>query len=119
MSDGITALQRLARLRLENVLMEPLTTAISALTNLTSIGLHSHDYYVLKPDGAPLLPASASVLTGLHELDVCMQSAKPFALEAFTGEQGCDAEDLIRLVFASARDCFCCLQLPKEQNGPC
>ncbi len=106
MSDGITALQRLARLRLENILTAPLTTAISALTSLTSIGLHSHEYYLIEPDGAPLLPAAASVLTVLHELDICMQTTPPLALEAFTGEQSCDQPlmpaHLICLRFASA-----------------
>jgi hypothetical protein len=58
MSDGITALQRLARLRLGDVLTAPLTSAISSLTNLKSIGLHSYDYLHYEPDGASLLPAA-------------------------------------------------------------
>ena len=84
MSGGITALQRLARLRLENVLTEPLTNAISALTNLAYISLHASERRC-NHDCAPLLPASASVLTGLQKLDIDLASTLPPALEALTG----------------------------------
>jgi hypothetical protein len=84
LSDGITALQRLVELRLENVLTEPLKDAVSALTNLTYISLHSFEYWSYE-DRAPLLPAAASTLTGLQKLDTALESTLPPALEALTG----------------------------------
>lgn len=79
MSEGITALQRLARLRLQDVLSAPLTDAVSVLTNLTSLGLFSQRTTCLD-----LLPAAAAALTGVQQLDVSGIDLPP-ALEALTG----------------------------------
>ena len=79
MSEGITALQRLARLRLQDVLSAPLTDAVSVLTNLTSLGLCTQPSSYLD-----LLPAAAAALTGVQLLDVSGPDLPP-ALEALTG----------------------------------
>lgn len=82
LSDGITSLQRLARLRLQNVLTQPLTDSVSRLTNLTSLGLYSERY--TDDDFGPLLPAAASALTGLQQLDVDGPTISP-AVRELTG----------------------------------
>lgn len=85
LSAGITALQRLARLRLQNVVTAPLTDSVSQLTNLTSLGLYSDEYVgdVL----LPLLPAAASALVGLQQLDIEGRTMSP-AVAALTGADG-------------------------------
>ena len=85
LSEGITALQKLAQLRLQNVLTAPLTDAVSELTNLTSIGLCSEDYTVFSGAVRPsLLPDAAALLTGLRQLDIDGMILPP-ALDVLTG----------------------------------
>ena len=82
LSEGITALRQLARLRLQNILTAPLTDAVSCLTNLTSIGLYSRSSLL------NLLPHSAAGLVGVQQLDVCALVLPP-ALKALTGTHAC------------------------------
>lgn len=84
--EGISALQQLRRLKLRDVLTEPLTDRASALTNLTSLGLFSDGY-----EGAtgPTLPLAATVLTGLRQLDVQGRTMPP-AVTALTGNSNVD-----------------------------
>ena len=82
LSDGITALQCLARLRLQNVLTAALTDSVSLLTNLTSLGLFSEEY--TDDTSLPLLPAGASALMGLQQLDIDGRTVSP-AVEKLTG----------------------------------
>jgi hypothetical protein len=85
LSEGITALQQLARLRLQNVLTAPLIHTVSELTNLTSIALCSEDYSVFGGPVRPsLLPDAAALLTGMRQLDIDGITLPP-ALEALTG----------------------------------
>ena len=86
LSEGITALQQLARLRLRNVLSAPLTDAVSTLAKLSSIALCSEDYTVFHGEGrASLLPDAATSLTGLVDVDVDGFNP-PHTLEALTGK---------------------------------
>lgn len=86
LSDAMTALQRLARLRLQDVLTAPLTNAVSGLTKLTSIGLRSGDYAVFTQASgrASLLPDGAAALTGIEQLDIDGFTLPP-AVQALTG----------------------------------
>jgi hypothetical protein len=54
--EGITALQRLQRLRLGNCMTAPLTHAISRLTQLTCLEITQHEQYELgyTPDDLPV-----------------------------------------------------------------
>ena len=65
--------------------MAPLINAISLLTNLTSLGLYSEDY--ANDKSLPLLPAAASALTGLQQLDIDGRMMSP-AVAALTGAYG-------------------------------
>lgn len=68
--EGITALQKLARLRLQNILTAPLTDAVSALTKLTSIALCSENYTVFGGEIRPsFLPGAAGLLANVRHLD--------------------------------------------------
>jgi hypothetical protein len=86
LSDGITALQRLARLRLQNVLTAPLTDAVSALSTLTSMYLLSSCGVPDDQLDLPLLPAAATALSSLQRLDIS-ETFMPPAVEALTGMQ--------------------------------
>ena len=85
LSEGITALRQLARLRLSYVVTEKLTDAVSLLTALTSLGLDNDDYLFggLQPT---LLPGSASALTGLRQLDIG-GSFLPTEIRSLTGRR--------------------------------
>jgi hypothetical protein len=75
------------------VLSEPLTNAVSELTNLNSLSLHSDSYHFEDDIDFPLLPAAAAVLTGLQHLDVDDHTLPP-AVEALTGKRAVTSPSL-------------------------
>ena len=109
LSEGITALQQLARLRLQNVLTAPLIHTVSELTKLTSIALCSEDYSVFGGPVRPcLLPDAATALTALRHLDIDGINLPP-ALEALTG--------MHLLISTSNPQCAACKTLEPDSSA--
>ena len=84
LTDGVAALRQLAKLRLQNILTEPLTDAVSEVTKLTSLSLHSDAFHLDDDVDLPMLPGAAAALTGLRLLDIDDHVLPP-AVKALTG----------------------------------